>query len=300
MHGGAQGHHEFHHGAAEDGGLAGAFQGHGQGGGAGHGAHGGQVSGAVVTDHLRGIAAGQGAADAVEHGQPDEVAHDDDEHHHDEHGQVAAEGAFIGQAQEGQAHEERQDGDHDAIDQGGHDAFHLAEDLAQGLGLGPDDGHAHGQGQHQGAHDAEQRRDVQTEDHLGQGAQGLGAGGDGEVGDDAVAGDHGEQGRAQRGDVGQGHGHQQDLAGVLAQTHDGGGDEAHDDQGHQEEDDLAEDMAQGDHHVHDVLQGAFGVLADVQTKQGADDDAAQQFENKGKIADLSSHPAPPGVKIRKP
>ena len=53
-------------------------------------------------------------------------------------------------------------------------------------------------------------------------------------------------------------------------------------------------MAQADHHVHDVLQGAFGVLADVQTKQGANDDAAQQFENKGKIADLSSHPAPPG------
>ena len=116
------------------------------------------------------------------------------------------------------------------------------------------------------------------------------------MGNDEVAGNGGEEGRAYGGEIGDGHGREQNSAGVLTEADDGRSDEAHDDERHEEEDDLTEDVAQGDHGIHDVMQGTLRVVAEIGSYEGTHDNADQKFDDKGKVSGLCGHGKPPSLK----
>ena len=152
VHGRAQGDHEFRDGLAQGRGAPRAGQGHGQRGGAGHGPHGGEVRGQVIAQHPPRVTARQDAADAIEHGEPDKMAHNDDADDLEENGELHGQTAFIGKLAERRTHEKRQDGDDDPGHDAGHDGFKLGQRLVDDLGLGP----AHGEPE-------QQRRDQQSQ-----------------------------------------------------------------------------------------------------------------------------------------
>ena len=119
-----------------------------------------------MTKDLPGVGTGVGPGQAVQHGQPDVVAHHDDQDDDEEHRQLPGDGAFIGQACEGAGDEERKDGDDHAGHDIQHDALELLQDPGDGLGLGPGGGQAHQHGEHQGGHHRHDRSDLQVEQQL--------------------------------------------------------------------------------------------------------------------------------------
>ena len=122
-------------------------------------------------------------------------------------------------------------------------------------GLRPDGGQAEQDGEHERAHNRHNLGDVELENRLGNFAQSFGVRDDGQVRDDAVARQHGEERRADGGDVGEQHRHGQDARDVLSQARDGRSDKADDDERHAEIDKLAEHVLDDDHHVHDLDGG---------------------------------------------
>ena len=251
---GKQGDAELHHVGAEHGTLPGTVQGNGQGGGGGHGAHGGQIGGAVVLYDLNGVPAGICAGGAVKDGQPDVMARHDDDDSQQEGGKLLGDGAVIAEAAEGQGNEEGQDGNDHLLYHAENDILEFLEHGGDGPGLGPDSRQADEDGEHQGAHHRHDLGDLQLERYAGQLFQALHSGGDGQVGDQDVTGDHGHQGRQDRADVGNDNGNAQHTGGVGTHPGDGRGDEADDNQGDAEHDELIADVFQGDHDGHDALR----------------------------------------------
>ena len=270
---GEQGHAEVNHVLTQDAGLVSALQGHGQGGGGGHGAHGGDVGGAVVLHNLDGAALGVGTGGGVQDSQPDDVAHQNHDHSHQEDGQLLGDGALIGQASEGAGDEEGQNGNNDLGYQIQHDLLELVQNHGDGLGLGPHGSQTDEDGEHQRGHDGHDLGDGQTEDVSGQLLQLGGLLGGVHHGNENITGNHGQQGGQNGGSVGKDQRHTQKLRGVVAQLGDGGGDEADDDQGNDEADDLAHDILDGNQNHHD----GFG---DDQANDDADHDADEQLGGK--------------------
>ena len=106
--------------------------------------------------------------------------------------------------------------------------------------------------------------------------------GHGEVRDDGVAGSRRERRRADGRKVGDGHGSQQHLAGVLPQTGDGGRDEAHDDEGHRVENNLPQGIFDRRHGIHDLYVGHA-------PQNGTDGQCHQQFDDQPEITFLGGH-----------
>ena len=133
-----------------------------------------------------------------------------------------------------------------------HHGLKFHQQGGQGPGLGPHSGKTQQQGEDQSRHDGHDLGDVQLEGHPGQFPQPLHRIGDVQMGDDGVSRSHGEEGGQNAGDIGQGHSCPQQPGSAAPQFGDGGGNEADDDEGHTEGDDLAQNVLQGHHHLHDL------------------------------------------------
>ena len=89
------------------------------------------------------------------------------------------------------------------------------------------------------------------------------------MGNQDVTGDHGHQGRQDRAGVGNDNGNAQHTGGVGAHLSDGWSDEADDNQGYAEHDQLVQDILQRDHNGHHALRQD-------EAQDDAYDDAQQQ------------------------
>ena len=277
---GKQGDAEVGQILTQDRGLLGAAQSHGQSGGGGHGAHGGDVSGAVVLQDLHGVGTGVHTGQTVQHGQPQIMAHHDDQNDDQEHGQLLGDGALIGQSTEGAGDEEGQDGNDHAGDDGQHHGLELLQQLGDGLGAGPGGGQTDQHGENQSGHDTHDGGDLQIEQQLGQCVQALGRDLHGQIGDDGVASSHGQQSGTHRGGVSQHQSQTQHPGSVALQTGDGGGDKADDDQGHAEGNNGAHEGLQGQNDLHGVAaqgRAAVSQCGAAQTDHDTGSHAQQQL-----------------------
>ena len=102
------------------------------------------------------------------------------------------------------------------------------------------------------------------------------------MGDQDVTGDHGHQGRQDRADVGNDNGNAQHTGGVGTHPGDGRGDEADDNQGDAEHDELIADVFQGDHDGHDALRQE-------QAADNAHRDADEQLQGQAHAFFLAFH-----------
>ena len=210
------------------------------------------------------------------------MAHNDDADDLEENGELHGQTAFIGKLAERRTHEKRQDGDDDPGHDAGHDGFKLGQRLVDDLGLGPAHGEPEQQRRDQRAHDGHERRDVQHKGRLRKIDEPAHFRGHGQVRDDGVAGSRRERRRADGRKIGDGHGRQQHLAGVLPQAGDGRRDEAHDDEGHRVENDLPQGVLDRRHGIHDLHVGHA-------PQKGADGQCHQQFDDQSEIAFLGGH-----------
>ena len=96
---------------------------------------------------------------------------------------------------------------------------------------------------------------------------------DGEVRDQHIACGGRHECRANGRDVGQHHSHAQQAGSVAAKPGDRGGNEADDNQGHAEGDELPHDVLQGDNHLH-------GAFREELAEQNADKNAEQKPEGQ--------------------
>ena len=179
--------------------------------------------------------------------------HDDDDGQQ-EGGELLGDGAVVAEAAEGQGDEEGQNGDDHLLHHAQDDVLEFLENSRNGLGLGPHGGKADEDGKDQGAHDGHDLGNVQLEGHARQLLQSLHAGGDGQEGHQDIARDHGHQGGQDGADIGHDDGHHQHTGGVGAHLRDGGGDEANDNEGYAEHDELVENVLEGDYDGHDAFR----------------------------------------------
>ena len=229
---------------------------------------------------LPGVLAGIGAGQQVQHRQPDIVAQHDDEDDLQKGGELAGDHTLEAQVAEGRGDIEGQYGNDDLLHDIQHDVLKLGQQADEPLGLGPGCRQTDQHGQHQGTHDRHDLGDIQLEHHAGQVPQALHAGVNGQVGDQGVAGAHGHEGGADGGDIGDNDRHAQQPGGVGAQLGDGRGDEADNNEGHAEGDELAHDVLQGNDDLHDTVRNT-GPGKDRNDKAADDSDGDAQKQAKG-------------------
>ena len=131
-------------------------------------------------------------------------------------------------------------------------------------------------GEDQGAHHG---HDLGNRQLKGDGQAGplLGGGGNVQVGNDGVARAHGHESGQHRAHIGNYDRHPQQAGGVTAQLGDGGGDEADDNEGDAEIDDLSQDVfGRTDNVDHSVREGQGAPLGDEQAQRRAGDYADEQ------------------------
>ena len=285
VNGGAQGADELSNGIGHAV-LLGALHGDGDGGGGGLGADGGGVGGDHVLDQAEGVLLGDSTGNEVLDHDDDAVQDDDHDEDLDEGGHQLHDGAGVGQLGEDAVDVDGQQGDDDAGHQLVDDLSEVVHGVLQGDVL--DGGHAQAQdeGDQQCAHDAHDGGHLDGEQGADHGLLRVLGVSHEHVGVDQ----HGEQGHIHK--EGQGAGHDggqvgdagglcQGLAGAGAQIGDTGGDEANDDQGNAEAEEVAEDAVVGGAEADDELTGAAHFLcgkAHNNTEDNGDDEFGQQAQ----------------------
>ena len=203
-----------------------------------------------MAENLPGVGAGVETGQAVQYGQPDIVPRHHNENDYQEDRQLPGDRALVSQSAEGARDKEGQHGDNHPGDNGQHNLLKFLQQLGGGPGPGPGGGQPNQNGEHQGRHDGHNGGDLQVEEQLRSLAQALGDWVNRQAGDDGVAGSHGQQGRADRGDIGQQQSQPQHPGGAAAQPGDGGRNEADDNQRDAEGDQRAQQGLSRQHDLH--------------------------------------------------
>ena len=233
-----------------------------------------------MLDDLHARPARVGPGGPIEDGQPDVVARHHDDDGDQENGQLLGDGAVPAQLEEGGGDEEGQDGDDDPLHDVQHDVLELLQDGGDGLGLGPHSGQTDQDREDQGAHHRHDLGDGQLKGHRQAGAL-RGGGGEVQIGDEGIAGAHGHEGGQHRADIGDDDGYRQQPGSVGAQLGDGRGDEADDDQGDAEVDQLSQDVLGGADDVdHCAGKGQRALLGDEQAQRRPHDHTDQQLQRQ--------------------
>ena len=226
-----------------------------------------------MLDDFHGVLLGVSACNSVQNSHPNEVANQNDNNSHQADGQLLGDGALICQVNEGQADEEGQDGDNDLGDQIQNDLLELLQNANGGLSLGPDSSQADQHGEDQCGHDGHDLGDAQCEDVSGQLLQSSSFGSVVHDGDQDVASAHGQQSSQNGGNVSNDQSNAQQLGSIATQLGDGGSDEADNDQGNDEVDQLAHNVLNGNQDLQDGL-------GNDQADHDTDDDAQQQLSGQ--------------------
>ena len=191
---------------------------------------------------LQRIFSGINARQEIQERHPDIMADHDDDDYFQENRKLLSNRPFVSKAAECAGNEERQDRDDDAAHDLEHDLLEFIQQLRGAGRSGPGDSQPDQDREHQSAHHAHDRRDLQLEDSFRKRAKPLGSGNDGKPRNQCIASCCREKGSSDRGSVCKKQSNAQHAGSVFSKSGDGRRDKPDNDKRHAKIDDLTQNL----------------------------------------------------------